>query len=38
MIEHDMPLISQLVDRLVALETGEIIAAGDPSPCSPTPR
>ncbi len=29
-IEHDMPLISALSDRLVALDQGRIIATGDP--------
>ena len=29
-IEHDMPLISSLSDRLVALDLGRVIASGDP--------
>ena len=29
-IEHDMPLITSIADRLVALELGQIIAAGSP--------
>ena len=29
-IEHDIPLISQLADRLVALDLGEVVATGDP--------
>ena len=27
-IEHDMPLVAAVSDRLVALEAGEVIAAG----------
>jgi branched-chain amino acid transport system ATP-binding protein len=30
-IEHDMPLIAQLSDRLVALEAGVVIASGEPA-------
>ncbi|MGH3743686.1 MAG: hypothetical protein ACRDTP_02370, partial [Mycobacteriales bacterium] len=30
-IEHDMPLLSGLCDRLVAFELGEVIAEGPPS-------
>jgi branched-chain amino acid transport system ATP-binding protein len=30
-IEHDMPLLSGLCDRLVALEMGRVIAQGPPS-------
>lgn len=30
-IEHDMPLVAGLADRLVALETGSVIAEGEPS-------
>ncbi|MFP5320450.1 MAG: MFS transporter [Acidimicrobiia bacterium] len=29
-IEHDMPLISGLADRLIALDLGRIVASGDP--------
>ncbi len=29
-IEHDMPLLSSICDRLIALETGAIIATGTP--------
>jgi len=29
-IEHDMPLLLGMADRLYALETGRVIAAGDP--------
>ena len=37
-IEHDMPLISSLSDRLVALETGMVIARGEPSAVLADPR
>ena len=30
-IEHDLPLLTTVADRLVAMELGEIIAEGDPS-------
>ena len=30
-IEHDMPLLSGLCDRMIALELGEVIAAGSPA-------
>ena len=30
-IEHDMPLLVQLCDRMIALEAGEIIATGTPA-------
>ncbi|MCY4492462.1 MAG: branched-chain amino acid ABC transporter permease/ATP-binding protein [Acidimicrobiaceae bacterium] len=30
-IEHDMPLLSSVCDRLVAMETGSVIAQGTPS-------
>jgi branched-chain amino acid transport system ATP-binding protein len=30
-IEHDMPLLLGLAERLVALETGRVIAEGDPA-------
>jgi ABC-type branched-subunit amino acid transport system ATPase component/MFS family permease len=30
-IEHDMPMIASLSDRLVALETGVVIAQGEPA-------
>jgi branched-chain amino acid transport system ATP-binding protein len=29
-IEHDMPLITSVSDRMLALDLGEIIAAGTP--------
>ncbi len=30
-IEHDMPLLSSVCDRLIAMETGSVIAEGTPS-------
>ena len=30
-IEHDMPLLSSVCDRLIAMETGSVIAQGTPS-------
>ncbi|MGZ6969602.1 MAG: MFS transporter [Acidimicrobiia bacterium] len=30
-IEHDLPLLTSVADRLVAMELGEVIAQGDPS-------
>ena len=30
-IEHDMPLITSVADRLVALELGHVITTGDPA-------
>ncbi len=37
-IEHDMPLIRSISDRLVALELGEIVAMGDPDSVIHDPR
>ncbi len=37
-IEHDMPLIAGISDRLVALESGEIIAQGEPAAVLSDPR
>ena len=37
-IEHDMPLISRLADRLIALDTGSIVAAGKPAEVLTDPR
>jgi ABC-type branched-subunit amino acid transport system ATPase component/MFS family permease len=37
-IEHDMPMIAGLSDRLVALETGVVIAEGAPSAVLTDPR
>lgn len=37
-IEHDMPLVAGLADRLVALETGAVIAAGTPDAVLADPR
>jgi branched-chain amino acid transport system ATP-binding protein len=37
-IEHDMPLIQRVSDRLVALETGRVIAEGAPSVVVRDPR
>ena len=30
-IEHDMPMVSSICDRLVALELGAVIAEGPPA-------
>ena len=30
-IEHDIPLVSEISDRLVALDMGRVIASGDPT-------
>lgn len=38
MIEHDMPLITSVADRLYALETGEVIAEGPPDDVVSDPR
>jgi ABC-type glutathione transport system ATPase component len=37
-IEHDMPLLSGLCDRLVALELGSVIAEGRPADVLADPR
>ncbi|MEY2418761.1 MAG: hypothetical protein QOG90_1441 [Actinomycetota bacterium] len=37
-IEHDMPLIRGISDRLVALELGEVVAEGDPDAVIHDPR
>lgn len=37
-IEHDMPLIREVSDRLVALELGEVVAIGDPDSVIHDPR
>ncbi len=37
-IEHDMPLLSGLCDRMIALELGEVIAEGTPSEVLASPR
>jgi branched-chain amino acid transport system ATP-binding protein len=37
-IEHDMPLVSAVSDRLVALEAGEVIAEGTPEAVLADPR
>jgi branched-chain amino acid transport system ATP-binding protein len=29
-IEHDMPLITSIADRMIAMDTGRVIAVGDP--------
>lgn len=38
LIEHDMPLVSSVADRLYALETGRVIAAGPPVKVLSDPR
>jgi ABC-type glutathione transport system ATPase component len=37
-IDHDMPLLTGLCDRLVALELGEVIAEGAPVDVLENPR
>jgi ABC-type branched-subunit amino acid transport system ATPase component/MFS family permease len=37
-IEHDLPLITSMSDRLVALELGQVIAAGSPADVVSHPR
>ena len=37
-IEHDMPLLSGLCDRMVALELGSVIAEGTPAEVLEHPR
>ncbi len=37
-IEHDMPLITSVADRLYALEAGRVIASGTPSEVTSDPR
>ena len=31
MIEHDLPLLISVADRMIAMDLGEVIASGDPS-------
>ncbi len=37
-VEHDMPLITSIADRLIALETGSVIAEGGPRDVVRDPR
>ncbi|MGZ4801713.1 MAG: MFS transporter [Acidimicrobiia bacterium] len=37
-IEHDLPLLTSVADRMVAMELGEVIAQGDPSEVVHDPR
>ena len=37
-IEHDLPLLTSVADRMVAMELGEVIAQGDPSDVVHDPR
>jgi ABC-type branched-subunit amino acid transport system ATPase component/ABC-type branched-subunit amino acid transport system permease subunit len=37
-IDHDMPLLTALCDRLVALELGQVIAEGEPAAVLENPR
>jgi branched-chain amino acid transport system ATP-binding protein len=37
-IEHDLPLLTSVADRMVAMELGEVIASGDPSEVVHDPR
>lgn len=38
LIEHDMPLIMSLSDRVYAMESGKVIASGDPDAVKNDPR
>jgi energy-coupling factor transporter ATP-binding protein EcfA2 len=38
LIEHDMPLIMSLSDRVYAMEAGKVIASGDPDAVKNDPR
>lgn len=37
-IEHDMPLVMGLSDRVIAMEAGQVIAEGSPSEIQQNPR
>ncbi|MBW3668148.1 MAG: MFS transporter [Actinobacteria bacterium] len=37
-VEHDMPLITAISDQLVALETGQVVARGEPQAVIEDPR
>jgi ABC-type branched-subunit amino acid transport system ATPase component len=37
-IEHDMPLVAAVSDRLIALEAGEVISSGSPAEVLADPR
>jgi branched-chain amino acid transport system ATP-binding protein len=37
-IEHDMPLIRSIADRMVAMDQGAVIAEGDPDEVLTSPR
>ncbi len=37
-IEHDLPLLSSIADRMIALDLGEVIAAGPPAEVVHEPR
>ena len=37
-VEHDMPLVSSIADRLVCLELGEVLVAGPPAAVLADPR
>jgi ABC-type branched-subunit amino acid transport system ATPase component/ABC-type branched-subunit amino acid transport system permease subunit len=38
LIEHDIPLVLRLCDRVVAMESGQVIAVGDPESIRANPR
>jgi ABC-type branched-subunit amino acid transport system ATPase component len=37
-VEHDMPLLTTICDRMIALELGEVIAEGTPAEVLDHPR
>jgi ABC-type branched-subunit amino acid transport system ATPase component len=37
-IEHDMPLVTGVSDRMIALDQGRVLVAGRPTRCSTTRR
>jgi branched-chain amino acid transport system ATP-binding protein len=37
-IEHDLPLLSSIADRMIALDLGEVIATGTPADVVHEPR
>ena len=37
-VEHDIPLVSSIADRIVVLDQGEVLATGAPSDVLTDPR